>query len=143
MNCSTRWFTAYSLLMPCFCIVTHNNQGILQALASRFSFPEPTILLVGGRDRNFLCKRKTSRDVILAQNFRLTEVSACVIHELFECIIRCSIFLSHVGGSLCILRNSANVLKRIYLRGMHKLTLIVNNHSAIFVLKCNVQLLKQ
>ena len=31
-----RWFTAYSLLMPRFCIVGHSNQGILQALTSIF-----------------------------------------------------------------------------------------------------------
>ena len=34
-----------------------------------------------------LCKRKTSCDAILAQNFCITEVAACVIYELFECII--------------------------------------------------------
>ena len=37
------------------------------------------------------CKRKSGRDgrrdAILSQNFRLTEAAACVIHELFECII--------------------------------------------------------
>ena len=71
--------------MPRFCVASHSNQGILQALAS-ILVPEPTILLAGGRDRYFLCKRKTSRDAILAQNFRLKEVAACVIHELFECL---------------------------------------------------------
>ena len=45
----------------------------------------------------------------------------------------------YTSGNLCILRNGAiKCIKRIDLRGMHKLTLIVNNPSPIFVLKCNV-----
>ena len=34
----------------------------------------------------FLCKRQTSRDIILAQNSRLTEAAACAMHELVKCI---------------------------------------------------------
>ena len=34
----------------------------------------------------FVCKRRTSRDIILAQNFRLTEAAACAIYELVKCI---------------------------------------------------------
>ena len=39
----------------------------------------------------FLCKRQTSRDIILAQNVRLTEAAACAIHELVN--NACTIFL--------------------------------------------------
>ena len=66
--------------MPRFCIVSHSNQGILQALAK--------ILVPRAHDPfGWWLGSKTSRDAILAQNFRLTEVAACVIHELFECVI--------------------------------------------------------
>ena len=78
----SRLIRYYNLVLVLLVIATREFCKLWLA----FSSPEPTILLAGGS----LCKRKTRCDEL-----------------------RChpSIFVSHVGESLCILRNGANVLK--------------------------------
>ena len=73
-----------------------------------------------------LCKWKTSCDAILAQNFCITEVAACVISELFECIIyTMRQFCDSCKWELVHSAKWRWCIKRIHLRGMHELTLIV------------------
>ena len=66
----------------------------------------------------FLCKRQTSRDIILAQNFRLTEAAACAIYELVKCITYMMLHFCVLckrgfvySASYFIVMNCSNILK--------------------------------
>ena len=66
----------------------------------------------------FLCKRQTSRDITLAQNFRLTEAAACAIYELVKCITYMMLHFCVLckrgfvySASYFIAMNCSNILK--------------------------------
>ena len=79
-----------SLLIPYQCLifvvlVTATREFCKLWLA--FSSSEPTILLAGGRDRNFLCKQKASRDHSSSKLLPYRSRRLCDRYELFQCII--------------------------------------------------------
>ena len=133
--------------MLCFHKSVSGTITSLFIVSSPFLFPEPTILLQVSRARSlpqarriwgsrddemarareslllrslsfFLCKRQTSRDIILAQNFSLTEAAACAIHELVKCITYTMLHFCVLckrgfmySASYFIVMNCSNILK--------------------------------
>ena len=134
--------------MLCFHKSVSGTITSLFIVSSPFLFPEPTILLQVSRARSlpqarriwgsrddemarareslllrslsfFLCKRQTSRNIILAQNFSLTEAATCAIYELVKCLTYMMLLHFCVlckrgfvySASYFIVMNCSNILK--------------------------------